>query len=81
MNARAVLLCMVLGTAAACTGERPAETTPAPAVAPEPSAPHSTPQVGESAPDLTLSDQQGNPVTLSDARGLPVVLVFYRGHW
>lgn len=81
MNTRTMLLCMVLGMAAACTSERPAETATAPAVAPEASALDSTPQVGDQAPDLTLSDQQGNRVTLSDARGLPLVLVFYRGHW
>lgn len=33
------------------------------------------------APDFTLTDQNGRPVTLSDFRGHNVVLVFYRGHW
>lgn len=38
--------------------------------------------VGETAPDFTLEDQNGNKVTLSAARGQsPVVLVFYRGYW
>jgi peroxiredoxin len=38
--------------------------------------------VGESAPDFTLEDQNGNKVALSDARDKsPVVLVFYRGYW
>jgi hypothetical protein len=40
------------------------------------------PRVGQSAPDFTLPDQDGNPVTLSkllDANG--VVLIFYRGYW
>ena len=39
-------------------------------------------QVGEPAPDFTLSDQDGNAVTLSEqlARG-PVVLTFFRGGW
>jgi len=38
--------------------------------------------VGDTAPDFTLEDQNGNKVTLSDARGKnPVVLVFYRGYW
>lgn len=38
--------------------------------------------VGETAPDFTLGDQNGNKVTLSAARGKsPVVLVFYRGYW
>jgi len=33
------------------------------------------------APDFTLTDQNGRVVTLSDFRGRNVVLVFYRGHW
>jgi peroxiredoxin Q/BCP len=36
-----------------------------------------TPQPGDTAPDFTLSDQQGNPVTLSELRGKSVVLYFY----
>jgi peroxiredoxin Q/BCP len=32
---------------------------------------------GQTAPDFTLPDQDGNPVTLSDLRGAPVVLYFY----
>jgi peroxiredoxin Q/BCP len=32
---------------------------------------------GDPAPDLTLPDQQGNPVTLSELRGQTVVLYFY----
>jgi thioredoxin-dependent peroxiredoxin len=28
--------------------------------------------VGDSAPDFTLPDQEGNPVTLSELRGQPV---------
>ena len=32
---------------------------------------------GETAPDFTLPDQDGNEVTLSDLRGSPVVLYFY----
>jgi thioredoxin-dependent peroxiredoxin len=32
---------------------------------------------GETAPDFTLSDQDGNEVTLSELRGAPVVLYFY----
>jgi peroxiredoxin Q/BCP len=35
------------------------------------------PQPGETAPDFTLPDQDGNPVTLSSFRGRPVVLYFY----
>jgi peroxiredoxin Q/BCP len=34
-------------------------------------------QPGETAPDFTLPDQDGNAVTLSDLRGRPVVLYFY----
>jgi peroxiredoxin Q/BCP len=32
---------------------------------------------GDTAPDFTLPDQDGNDVTLSDLRGQPVVLYFY----
>ena len=32
---------------------------------------------GETAPDFTLPDQDGNDVTLSELRGSPVVLYFY----
>ena len=32
---------------------------------------------GQTAPDFTLPDQDGNPVRLSDLRGNPVVLYFY----
>ena len=34
-------------------------------------------QVGDTAPDFTIPDQNGNPVTLSELRGKPVVLYFY----
>ncbi len=33
--------------------------------------------VGDTAPDFTIPDQDGNPVTLSSLRGGPVVLYFY----
>jgi peroxiredoxin Q/BCP len=33
--------------------------------------------VGDTAPDFTLADQNGEPVTLSDLRGKPVVIYFY----
>jgi peroxiredoxin Q/BCP len=32
---------------------------------------------GQSAPDFTLPDQDGNPVSLSGLRGKPVLLYFY----
>ena len=38
-------------------------------------------QVGETAPNFTLEDQNQQKVELSSARGTPTVLVFYRGHW
>ena len=34
-------------------------------------------QLGDSAPDFTLPDQDGNEVRLSDLRGQTVVLYFY----
>ena len=37
-------------------------------------------KVGETAPDFSLTDQNGKKVTLSNAKN-PVVLVFYRGYW
>ena len=37
---------------------------------------------GETAPDFTLTDQNGRKHTLSAALAKgPVVLVFYRGYW
>jgi thioredoxin-dependent peroxiredoxin len=33
--------------------------------------------VGDTAPDFTIPDQNGDPVTLSKLRGRPVVLYFY----
>jgi len=39
-------------------------------------------QVGETAPDFSLDDQNGQTVTLSAVRAnAPTVLVFYRGNW
>ena len=35
------------------------------------------PEIGDTAPDFTLPDQDGNPVTLSGLRGKTVVLYFY----
>jgi cytochrome oxidase Cu insertion factor (SCO1/SenC/PrrC family) len=38
--------------------------------------------VGETAPDFTLQDQNGQTVKLSASRGQrPVAIVFYRGYW
>jgi len=37
----------------------------------------STPAVGASAPDFTLSSQEGSSVSLKDFRGKWVVLYFY----
>lgn len=38
--------------------------------------------VGETAPEFSLQDQNGQTVKLSASRGeRPVVLVFYRGYW
>ena len=38
--------------------------------------------VGETAPDFTLQDQNGQKAGLAASRGqLPVVLVLYRGYW
>lgn len=34
-------------------------------------------EAGETAPDFTLADQEGQPLTLSELRGAPVVLYFY----
>ena len=45
--------------------------------------PRKTPvAVGETAPDFTLQDQNGQTVKLSASRGQrPVAIVFYRGYW
>ncbi|UIN29822.1 thioredoxin-dependent thiol peroxidase [Microbacterium binotii] len=34
-------------------------------------------QPGDTAPDFTLHDQDGNPVSLEEFRGRPVILYFY----
>ncbi len=39
------------------------------------------PDVGDLAPDFTLTDTNGEPVHLEELRGRPLVLVFYRGGW
>lgn len=39
-------------------------------------------KIGQSAPDFSLEDEQGNVITLSQFRDQKnVVLVFYRGRW
>jgi cytochrome oxidase Cu insertion factor (SCO1/SenC/PrrC family) len=39
-------------------------------------------KVGDTAPDFTLENLDGNRISLSDFRGKKnVVLVFYRGQW
>ena len=38
---------------------------------------HAAPQLGQPAPDFTLSDQTGKPVKLSDAKGKFVVLEWF----
>ena len=45
--------------------------------------PRKTPvAVGETVPDFSLKDQNGQTVKLSASWGeRPVVLVFYRGYW
>ncbi|MBA3716139.1 MAG: redoxin domain-containing protein [Pyrinomonadaceae bacterium] len=50
---------------------------------------HGAPQVGQKAPDFSLSDTNGRPVSLSELLSTPingkapkgVLLVFYRGYW
>lgn len=50
---------------------------------------HSAPQVGQKAPDFTLSDTNGKAVSLSELLSSPVngkttkgvLLIFYRGYW
>ena len=38
--------------------------------------------VGETAPDFTLENLDGNRISLSEFRGKKnVILVFYQGHW
>jgi peroxiredoxin Q/BCP len=34
-------------------------------------------EIGDTAPDFTLPDQNGKPITLSELRGKPVVVYFY----
>lgn len=80
MVRRALLIAATSVAILGCMSETP---EPAPAESQPPAAEISSmpPEVGDTAPDFTLTDQSGSSVTLSDARGRPVVLAFYRGHW
>jgi len=50
---------------------------------------HGAPQVGQKAPDFTLTDTTGKPVAFSELLSSPingkapkgVLLIFYRGYW
>jgi len=50
---------------------------------------HGAPQVGQKAPDFTLTDTNSKPVSLAELLAAPingqapkgVILVFYRGYW
>jgi hypothetical protein len=51
---------------------------------------HGAPQVGQKAPDFTLTDTNGRQVSLAELRTTPiatnttpkgVLLIFYRGYW
>jgi hypothetical protein len=50
---------------------------------------HGAPQVGQKAPDFTLTDTAGKPVAFSELLSSPVagkspkgvLLIFYRGYW
>ena len=84
----AVLAGAVLGACAADSPDAPSEDRPsAPALGPAegrdlPGIDLDRIQVGDPAPDFTLTSFAGDPVTLSDFRGeTNVILVFYRGHW
>ena len=56
--------------AAAALAEAPASPTPAPQ-------PAAAPQVGQPAPDFTLSGEDGKSYRLRDQRGRWIVLAFY----
>jgi cytochrome oxidase Cu insertion factor (SCO1/SenC/PrrC family) len=43
--------------------------------------PQGTFQEGQSAPDFSLKDQDGNVFHLADSRGTGTLLIFYRGYW
>lgn len=72
---------------ATSSGESAAAPTAAPAAdsavraAPSDAAPVIGADVGNIAPDFTLTAPDGSSFTLSEARGRPVALVFFRGTW
>jgi hypothetical protein len=39
------------------------------------------PQIGDTAPDFSVTDPEGRTHALANHIGGPVLLVFYRGHW
>jgi hypothetical protein len=41
----------------------------------------SAPQLGDTAPDFSVTDPEGRTFALSQHRDTPVLLVFYRGQW
>ena len=73
---RTVVLLLLLGQLWVMAQQPPAKAT-------DVETPRKAPvQVGETAPDFTLVDEEGRKVQLAAARGkMPVVLVFYRGWW
>ena len=40
-----------------------------------------SPNIGTPAPDLRLTDQDGNEAILRDFRGRPVILIFFGDDW
>jgi cytochrome oxidase Cu insertion factor (SCO1/SenC/PrrC family) len=66
------------GNMTAANGANSANTTKAGADNQPPAAPKTHLKVGDTAPDFTLTDTEGQPVKLSDFRGKKnVVLAFY----
>lgn len=65
----ALLLVCLLAVAAAAQVEKGSERSRTDAL-----------KIGETAPDFSLTDENGKTVTLSKLKQ-PAVLVFYRGYW
>lgn len=75
---RAIALLLLLGQLWVMAQQPPAKAPGALAETPR----KAPVQIGETAPDFVLEDEQGRRVQLAAARGkMPVVLVFYRGWW